>query len=92
MGTEVQQQFAVAALGYSNSESYDVLMEELAGMMEDSLTDRARVSADSGGLYNILSSAVRPHQGLQCQQRNEYPIKLANIRTLVNFTRSQGGD
>ena len=64
MGTEVQQQFAVAALGYSNSESYDVLMEELAGMIEDSLTDRARVSADSGGLYNILSSAVRPHQGL----------------------------
>jgi hypothetical protein len=28
-------------------------------VMDDCLSDRARVSVDSGGLYNILSSAVR---------------------------------
>jgi len=70
-GSEVQQQFAVAAMGYSNSESYEVLMEEAAGVMEDSLADRARVSVDSGGLYNILSSAVRSHLGHQCSVTTE---------------------
>lgn len=58
MGTEVQQQAAVLALGYSGSEAMELVLEELQPVLEECLTDRSRVSAESGGLYNILSSAV----------------------------------
>ena len=58
-GTEVQQGAAVLALGYSGPEVTEAVLEEMQPLLEESLSDRARVSADSGGLYNILSSAVR---------------------------------
>ena len=58
MGTEVQQQAAVLALGYSSNEVYEMLLEELHPVAEECLTDKARGNTDSGGLYNILSSAV----------------------------------
>lgn len=70
MGTEVQQQVAVLALGYSSYEVYEMLLEELHPVIEEYLAERARSSTDSGGLYNILSSAVCScHQGFIVKPR-----------------------
>ena len=55
----MQQGAAVLALGYSGPELTEAVLEEMQPLLEECLSDRARVSADSGGLYNILSSAVR---------------------------------
>ena len=42
-GSEVYQQIAVSALGYSSSDCYDILIDELQPLMDEYHSERSRV-------------------------------------------------
>lgn len=43
-GGELQQQIAVFSLGFSSTDCYNILMEELQPLIEDYTTERIKVS------------------------------------------------